>query len=87
MTVRITLTSASGDTSLDVDLAQATARQEARLCDTCARAEAKTEETGDGTVTWTEHTGAGLPEAEDHRGLMDIEDAIALVALWAGEGE
>jgi hypothetical protein len=69
MTVRITLTSASGDTSLDVDLAQATARQEARLCDTCARAEAKTEET------------------EDHRGLMDIEDAIALVALWAGEGE
>ncbi len=85
--IRITLTSASGNVSLDVDLDEATPRQETRLCETCARAEDKTEQTGDGTVTWVELTAKPEPEAEDHRGLMDVEAAIALVALWAGEGE
>jgi hypothetical protein len=86
MTIRITLTSASGDISADVDVEAGTAREETRLVETCARAEIAAEQTGDGTLRWDEHP-TDAPEAEDHRGLITVEAAISLVRLWMGEGE
>lgn len=84
MTTRITMKTASGSVSMDVDLNAATDREERRLLDTASRAEVKMQQTGDGTLIWDEQPAAH-DDAEEQRGLIAVEDAIALVALWAGE--